>query len=691
MCARLVLLLGTVALSACEDVSSEGEELGDLELAPASLDFGDILVGEQATRDLTVRNTGTLPLGIARIAVMQQELASSFSVSYDFAEVHCDSGARESEGQVLDGGCSVPVHVTMAPQALGPLAAAVEVLTADDPANDPAYFRDPDELLLEAIVVGEARSERPRILVVPSGLDFGFVWVGDTAYRQARVTNVGSAPLTISGVEIESDYADQFRLVEPDPTGDVIDPDGSVLVQLAFTPHTVDQVQNEPDTTMRILSSDVDAPEVEVRLLADQAGTEDDTRPQVTLIGPPPGTVVDSATFEVELDVQDANQPPSSLSCRIMSARLLKAPLGDCSAADDGHIVATVPTKLLLPGVDTIAIEVWDAFGLKTIATTSILFATSRPENDADGDGYADALSGGEDCDDNDATVYPNAAEIADGRDNGCEAFCTDAPCGKVTMSSCIDEGTALGDADADCFVADPKAANGGDCNDNDATTYPGAPDSVDFRDNDCDGEVDEIVSHDDLDGDGFSPWSGDCDDTDPTFGPAATEYCDGDDQNCDGILDDHCLPFHTNPVLVGGIRLERTDIAVGETIALEAFGFDPDGDPVSYAWTQDPALEGVALVGIDALATFQAPAELPGGEESVTYELIVQVSGDAGPGDWAFGYVTVHEDPVALTRGGAAPEGCGDGGEGTAALLVPTALLAWARRRRSAFPETSR
>src|SRR4030095_2102205 len=190
-----------------------------------------ILVGEQATRELTVRNAGALPLGISRIAVMQQELASSFSLAYDFAEVHCESGAPESEGQVLDGGCLVPVHVTMTPQAIGPLAAALEVLTADDPATKPGYLRDPGELLAAAIVLGEASSERARINVVPSGLDFGFVWVGETAYRQGRGTNVGSAPLTIGGVEVESDYADQFRLVEPDPTGEAIDPGGSVLVQ----------------------------------------------------------------------------------------------------------------------------------------------------------------------------------------------------------------------------------------------------------------------------------------------------------------------------------------------------------------------------------------------------------------------------------------------------------------------------
>jgi hypothetical protein len=693
MDARFVLVLGTCALVACQSGLGDRDALGDLEIVPASLDFGTILLGEQATRVLTVSNAGTLPLGISRIALGQDELAASFSLAYDFAEVHCKEGAPESEGQVLDHGCSVPVHVTMTPQALGPVAAAVEVLTADDPATDPRYSRDPDELSGAAIVLGHAHSERPRIHVEPAGVDFGFVWIGETAYRQVEVTNIGSAPLTVGGVELPSEYDDQFRLVDPDPTGRAIDPGGSVLVQIAFSPQTVEQVRDQPDTWMRILSDDVDVPETDVRLLANQAGTEEDERPRASLVSPPPGTSVVGATLELELDVQDANQPASSLSCRVMSAHLLKAPLADCAAAqDDGHVAASVPTKLLEPGVDTIAVEVWDAFGLKTIATTSILYSTPPPANDADGDGYADALSGGEDCDDHDAAVYPGAAETPDGRDNGCEAICTDAVCGGVTMSSCVDEGTTLGDADADCFVEDPKAANGGDCNDNDPATYPGAADTVDYRDNDCDGEIDEVVSHDDLDGDGFSPWAGDCDDADATFGPAAVELCDGDDQNCDGIIDDACLPVDTDPVLVGGLRPERSDIGVGETVAIEAFGFDPDGDPMTFAWTQDSALSGVALVGADGVATFTAPMALPDGEESVTYELMVQVSGDAGPGDWAFGYVTVHSAPVELTRGARPVEsGCGESGGVAAALLLPAAFLARARRRHSHPRETSR
>ena len=44
-------------------------------------------------------------------------------------------------------------------------------------------------------------------------------------------------------------------------------------------------------------------------------------------------------------------------------------------------------------------------------------------------------------------------------------------------------------------------------------------------------------LSTEDLDSDGFSPFTGDCNDDDPTISPAAAELCDGVDGNCDGTV----------------------------------------------------------------------------------------------------------------------------------------------------------
>ncbi len=75
-----------------------------------------------------------------------------------------------------------------------------------------------------------------------------------------------------------------------------------------------------------------------------------------------------------------------------------------------------------------------------------------------------------------------------------------------------------------------------GDCDDDDETTYPDAPEEPDGADNDCDTLVDETTVLYDDDGDGTSEVDGDCDDDDATVHEGAPEVAhDGIDQDCDG------------------------------------------------------------------------------------------------------------------------------------------------------------
>jgi len=97
-----------------------------------------------------------------------------------------------------------------------------------------------------------------------------------------------------------------------------------------------------------------------------------------------------------------------------------------------------------------------------------------------------------------------------------------------------------LYDLDADGYLADDAGcrALGGeiDCDDLDVSAHPGAAEVPDDgADNDCDGRVDETP---DADGDGFEA-ADDCDDDDAFVFPGAAEACDGIDNDCDGSADE--------------------------------------------------------------------------------------------------------------------------------------------------------
>jgi len=74
----------------------------------------------------------------------------------------------------------------------------------------------------------------------------------------------------------------------------------------------------------------------------------------------------------------------------------------------------------------------------------------------------------------------------------------------------------------------------GGDCDDDDPAVYPGAPEECNGVDDNCAGAGDE-----DGDGDGWSLCAGDCDDADPSRFPGAAEVCDELDNDCDGEVDE--------------------------------------------------------------------------------------------------------------------------------------------------------
>ncbi len=132
--------------------------------------------------------------------------------------------------------------------------------------------------------------------------------------------------------------------------------------------------------------------------------------------------------------------------------------------------------------------------------------------SDADGDGFGSdtkvacgGVANSDDCDDN-LTLY--ADSDGDGFGSSQKVACG----GVSNNSDCNDSEVRYQDSDGDTYGSTTKVACGGvssspDCNDADPAIYPGALDIPDFKDNNCNGAVDDgppVAFYQDRDGDGF-------------------------------------------------------------------------------------------------------------------------------------------------------------------------------------------
>jgi len=177
---------------------------------------------------------------------------------------------------------------------------------------------------------------------------------------------------------------------------------------------------------------------------------------------------------------------------------------------------------------------------------------------DVDGDGIDAVAAGGTDCDDDDPSTYPGAAEICDDLANGCDGF--------------IDDADKDGSRGMDC--------GGSDCNDADPTINTGATEiPYDGIDQDCyDGDLIDA----DQDGEDPVQFGGlDCDDSNPEITSANEAFIPAGLFTLGSTyLGENSNEYPVVEVYLSGYCIDRWEVTQLEYDACDACQPEPEPTP---------------------------------------------------------------------------------------------------------------
>ena len=242
---------------------------------------------------------------------------------------------------------------------------------------------------------------------------------------------------------------------------------------------------------------------------------------------------------------------------------------------------------------------------------------------DHDGDGFSENNG---DCDDTNAQVYSGAEEICDGLDNDCDGLVDedagsifyqdsdgDGFGGSTSIQSCEQPSGYVaqsGDCDDSDATINPNAVEVCDGIDNNCN---GVVDegltSTFYQDSDGDGFGGFTTIQSCTQPSGYVAQGGDCDDSDATINPNAVEVCDGIDNNCNGVVDEGLINIITQP-------LAEQTVCFGEVPSPLVLDYDNENETPSFQWysttTCDTSDTSLPIVGANS-SSYTPPSSAVG------------------------------------------------------------------------------
>ncbi len=219
-------------------LSGSGEVLVPvIALAPPSLDFGVVIVGDTATLTATISNDGTAPLSV-------DSIAPTPGTSPEFTFI-----APATPFDILPGG-SQAVDVTYAPVDIGLDTGSLEIVS-----NDPATP------IVELGLSGSGDIINPDIALVPTELAFGNVAIGSPRTLSADIQNLGNGDLSVETIDLCPGTSMEYSFMA-DMTPFIVPPGGSRSVSVTYDPVDL----GDDVGCLVITSNDPDEPFVELGL-----------------------------------------------------------------------------------------------------------------------------------------------------------------------------------------------------------------------------------------------------------------------------------------------------------------------------------------------------------------------------------------------------------------------------------------
>jgi len=252
---RIVLSAGLCALSllGAGCASYTPKLLPAMSLSASSVNFQTVVVGQKATKTISVSNTGTGPLQISAISVSNKE----FSVT------------GTTFPQTVLPAASASYTLTFAPTAAGNASGTLSI-TSNATPEAPAVT-----------LAGIAEKAFANLVISPTVVSFGNLNLKSTSTQNVTLQNTGDISLSVQGVTI-SGAGFGFSDLSP---GFSLSPNQKVTFQVWFSP----KVAGPASATLTLLSANLTSPE-SLSITGDGVSTTPTPPPTPPPTNPPPAT-----------------------------------------------------------------------------------------------------------------------------------------------------------------------------------------------------------------------------------------------------------------------------------------------------------------------------------------------------------------------------------------------------------------